>query len=250
MGDPVSARYTWLELSQPRTLAEKGDTGEYYDRPRTDLIELLQHAPRVVLEAGCGSGATGATLKQAYPQAVVHGVELSVEAAALAANRLDRVICANVEQVDFEESGFAHGSIDTVFFPDVLEHLYDPWNLLVRLRPYLSADAQVVASIPNSRNLWLLMHLLHGNWDYVEEGLLDVTHIRFFTLKTVRELFEQTGYTIVSLWQNPDGRIPDIPTNPGPVNTVDAGDAVLRNLSPVDVAELSTLQFRIVATPL
>lgn len=243
------ARYVWQELSDPTSVTEKGTDSVYYRSARTDMIARVQKAPTLMLDIGCGAGATGAALKERYPDATVVGFEINSEAAAMAHGRVDRVVCDNVEKIDFAQAGIAHGSVDLVFFPDVLEHLYDPWALLVRLKPFLADDAQVIASIPNSRNLWLLSQLVSGDWPYAEEGLLDVTHIRFFTKKTIVELFEQTGYRVRALFSNADGRIPAMQAPAGGQVNVDMQQFTVKNMSEQDLIELRTLQFIVDAVP-
>lgn len=243
------ARPAWNELTNPRSVAEKGGTQEYYDHPRHELIALLDHLPRLVLDIGCAGGATALELKKIHPNVMTHGIELSEEAAALASKRMDRVLLENVEQMDFTAFGYLPESIDVVFLPDVLEHLYNPWQLLVKLKPYLSKDAQVLASIPNVRNAWLVTQLISGKWDYVEEGLLDVTHIRFFTLKGVIELFSQTGYSIERLGQNIDGRMPEVNCPPDSKISFDMGGATFKEMSAQDIWELRTFQFLVDAKP-
>lgn len=246
---PVDVRYVWQELSNPKPVSDKGKDSVYYRSPRTDMLAHLRSAPKFVLDVGCGAGATGAEIKQRYPNAYVTGIELNEGAARLAADRLDRVIQHNVEQLDFEKAGFTAGSIDLVLFPDVLEHLYDPWNVLMRIRRFLAPGAQVLASIPNSRNLWLLSHLSGGGWDYAEDGLLDVTHIRFFTKKTIAELFAQTGYDIHAMYSNPDGRVPVMQAPDGGDVNIDTPQFTLKNLNAQDLVELRTLQFIVDAAP-
>ena len=109
----------------------------YYHYARTEVLAMIKAAPGVVLDVGCGGGATGGEIKKRYPLAQVHGIELSRGAAEIARTRLDRVLNENVEELDFASAGFAPGSIDLALFPDVLEHLYDPWRLLQRLKPFL-----------------------------------------------------------------------------------------------------------------
>ena len=70
MAGAETSRPAWLELSDPRTLAQKGETQEYYDHPRLDLLELLKREPRVVLDVGCGGAATGLALKKRFPKRV------------------------------------------------------------------------------------------------------------------------------------------------------------------------------------
>ena len=165
---------------------------EFVNQP---LLELVSGAPRRVLELGCAGGMFGSKLKERFPQATVVGIEAGRAAAGVAAGRLDRVICARLENLDFVAEGLAAEPFDTVIAADILEHLVNPWDLLVRLKPALAPNAQLLASIPNVRNLGVLADLLiNGRWQYRERGLLDITHLRFFTSAEMRRMFEETGY--------------------------------------------------------
>jgi 2-polyprenyl-3-methyl-5-hydroxy-6-metoxy-1,4-benzoquinol methylase len=174
---------------------EGQDAAHYQDVVNTGLFGAIAGVPRRVLELGCAGGAFGAALKARYPGATVTGIEAGRAAAAIAATRIDRVICSRIEEVDFAAEGLAPGEFDTLIAADVLEHLVNPWEALVRVRPLLTRDAQIVASIPNVRNAILLAALaVNGRWQYRERGLLDITHLRFFTLEEIRRMFEETGY--------------------------------------------------------
>ena len=173
--------------------AQAGD--HYLDYVNPAVLQMIAGTPRRVLDLGCASGALGAAIKERHPGAHVVGVEAGRAAAERAASRLDRVVQGRLEALDLAAEGFTAGTFDTVIAADVLEHLVNPWQLLVSLRPFLVPGGQVIASIPNVRNLWLLSRaLLEGRWEYTERGLLDVTHLRFFTLEEMRRLFEETGY--------------------------------------------------------
>lgn len=173
---------------------EHQDAGHYHGYVNTGLLSLVDGVPRRVLDLGCSNGAFGAALKEKFPGASVSGIEAGRAAAAEAGKRLDRVICARVEDVDFGAADLA-GQFDLAVAADILEHLVNPWQALLRLKAALAPNAQVLASIPNVRNLALLAELiLNGRWTYRERGLLDVTHLRFFTLEEIREMFAQTGY--------------------------------------------------------
>jgi trans-aconitate methyltransferase len=190
---PGSTSFPWQSLLD----FETQDAGHYQDYVNTGLFALFASPPRRVLELGCAAGMFGAALKQKYPEATVVGVEAGRAAAAKAATRIDRVICARLETLDFAAEGIGAGEFDTVIAADVLEHLVNPWELLTRLRPLLAPGAQVIASIPNVRNIWLLARaLMDGRWEYTDRGLLDITHVRFFTLAEIRRLFRETGYTV------------------------------------------------------
>ncbi len=176
---------------------DEQEAGHYLDFVNTTVFEALDGVPRRVLDLGCAGGGLGAALMQRYPGATVVGVDASRAAVLVAATRLERAICARLESVDFAAVGLLAGEFDTVIAADVLEHMVNPWALLMRMKPMLAPGAQVIASIPNARNLWLVSQLLlEGRWEYRERGLLDVTHLRFFTLAEIRRMFESTGYVL------------------------------------------------------
>ena len=122
----------------------------------------------------------GVYVKEKFPAAKIVGIEVNRAAATIARSRLDCVLEGKIEDIDSTAAGITAASVDTVIAADVLEHMYDPWKVMAGLKQYLSPDTQVVASIPNSRNLILTAALInHGSWAYSDAGLLDITHIRF-----------------------------------------------------------------------
>jgi len=243
-------RYVWEELSNPVAADEKGGGPGYYQRPRYELLNVLRKVPRRSLEVGCGGGATIKEMKLRYPECYAAGVELSADAANVARRSADDIIVGNVEEVDFADHGIAEKSLDTVFFPDVLEHLRDPWLLLRRIKPFLTVDAQIIASIPNVRNLWLLLELARGKFDYEPDGLLDVTHLRFFTLKSMRRMFEEAGYVVTRVDRILDDRTASsLNALPGQALDVATPNLVLKQMSFDDINDLKTMQFILVTTP-
>jgi trans-aconitate methyltransferase len=222
-----------------------GAAGQYPEA-RAALVDLVRGAPRRLVDLGCGNGATASVAKRRFPLAEVIGIEQNPAAAHLAAERLDRVVTASIENIDYDAHGIGSGSIDVAFLLDVLEHLYDPWDVLSRLRPRLAAQGQLIASIPNVRNYWLLSRLLEdGNFSYAANGLLDITHIRFFTRLEIVRMFAETGYRITSLTSIFDDRVPEVIPIGGEASV--SSKFVLRNLTDDDVTELRTLQFYVVA---
>lgn len=222
---------------------------EYWNQP---LMAMVEREPRRVLELGCAGGVFGAKLKERYPAAVVVGVEAGRAAAEKAATRLDRAIHSRLEDLDFAASGFKPGEFDLVIAADILEHLVNPWDLLVRLRPFVAADGVVLSSIPNVRNLNLVTDLLlNGRWRYAERGLLDVTHLRFFTLEEMRIMFAETGYapqrftvnfspSLTELWNKFQGQ--------ERVN-LSTGRFTLENVTRAELAELCAEQFLLECRP-
>lgn len=247
LGQGKKKRYVWHSLGGDAGAREEEEF--YPDLPRKEVVAQFGRPPRRVLEIGCATGATGAHLKSLYPEAWVAGIELSELAANVARGRMDLVVSAKFEDADLESLGIGPGSIDTVIVADVLEHMYDPWSALVRLKPYLTADAQVIASIPNARNLWLINELANGRFPYAPVGLLDITHIRFFTRVEIEKLFAETGYAIDSWARTPDGRLMNLQLPPGG-SAVETDKLVIKGLSSEEFEDLKCLQFVVRAHPL
>ena len=171
---------------------------QYHQNPRDEIASYISEPPGIVLDIGCGGGATGKLIREKFPGTRVIGIERNPHAAAYARTHLDDVICAGIDEVDLARH-LGDVRIGTVLLLDVLEHLYDPWRALLRIRGWLAAGTRVLASVPNVRNLATLDELAAGRWDYGPNGVLDITHVRFFTRASLRRLFEETGYTVEQL---------------------------------------------------
>lgn len=221
----------------------------YHQKPRSEILAVLERPPRRFLDIGCGGGATGGLLKSRYRGTFGIGVELNERAAEAARNVFDLVLCGDVTDGRLLAGSVDLASIDTVLMLDVIEHVYNPWELLKNLHPFLTADAQIVASIPNSFSAQLLEELASGNWNYDKDGLLDVTHIRFFTLRSMYELFEQTGYVV-----RKKSGVP-LPPNMLPKPLVRTADGIetehltLKLQAPERIDELFQIQYLLLASP-
>jgi 2-polyprenyl-3-methyl-5-hydroxy-6-metoxy-1,4-benzoquinol methylase len=173
----------------------------YYNAPRREMLPFIPMEAGRILEIGCGEGRFGAELKRVRSEmGITHdvtGVELDSERAKVAIANLNRVIVANVEQ---DELGLTPESFDCIVCNDVLEHLVSPWRVLESLKGLLAPGGCLVASIPNVRYWGVLKDLLlEGEWRYADEGVLDATHLRFFTRRSIARMFEESGYKCETL---------------------------------------------------
>jgi len=172
----------------------------YFGGARLDILHLVEKGSNRILEIGCGAGNTGKTLKQQGRAAEVIGIEKIFEIAEIAKAVLDKVVCGDVETVELP---FSKEYFDYIIAADVLEHLYDPWSLIDKLRIYLKKGGYIVASLPNIRNWKILKGLvLKGQWEYSHDGVLDDTHLRFFTKKSIITLFQSKGFVVTSIAPN------------------------------------------------
>jgi len=165
----------------------------YYTKGRNDVVAFCPAGLDRVLEVGCGAGILGRDLKEQGKVRHVCGVELSAFAAAMARSRLDEVIAGDIEKLALS---FQPASFDGVICADVLEHLRDPWRTLLNLVRSLKPNGVVVASIPNIRHYKVVRKLLQDKWMYEKEGTLDRTHLRFFSLSTIRDLMNFSGLEV------------------------------------------------------
>lgn len=157
---------------------------------------MLKYVPpetKTSLEFGCGSGGFSALVKSKLG-AETWAVEIDGEAARQAAQKLDKLI--NRDAAESLED-MPDGYFDCIILFDVLEHLLDPAYLLGGLKTKLTARGVIIASIPNVRYYRTFADLvIHGNWDYKDHGILDKTHLRFFTKKSIVKMFNLLGFRI------------------------------------------------------
>jgi len=174
---------------------------EYFAQPRRDVASLIPHGAHKVLDVGCGYGALGRLLVSERICAV-HGVERNPNAAAHLQGTYERFVLGDVEaSVD----ALREERYDCIVFADILEHLADPWTTLARYGALLAPEGSIVASIPNVRNFVVLFNLVaRGRWTYADAGLLDRTHLRFFTRAEIIRLFGDAGFVIDRIAVNRD----------------------------------------------
>jgi len=168
----------------------------YFNHPRPELVCYLPEDAVRILDVGCGEGtfSVGLTEKQKLE---TWGMEIDEESASVAATRLDHVLTGDAVLLADE---LPDAYFDCIFCNDILEHLVNPEKLLNILKTKLAPGGRLVTSVPNVRHFWTVWDLFFcGRWDYSDEGILDRTHLRFFTKSTMFELFADCGYRVESV---------------------------------------------------
>lgn len=191
--------------------AQKADV--YASFGNSALLRMVeQHLPDggSVLDVGCASGGLLAALGDRAGRS--EGIEVDPAAAARAEQFADAVHVGPIEDLDLPAETF-----DVVVLGDVLEHLVDPATVLARIRTLLVTGGCIVVSLPNVGHWTIRWELLRGRWEYRSTGILDDTHLRFFTWESGSQLLQASGYQIVdrkpivpSLSAHLDRRLPSI----------------------------------------
>jgi SAM-dependent methyltransferase len=166
---------------------------EYYSHLNMPLLSLVQNVPKRILEIGCASGQTLSYLKLKGAELTV-GVEISPDVARIAEKRIevDRVIVGSIEELDL---GYPENYFDLIVVGFVIEHVSDPWAVMKKINFLLKKEGQLIGSLPNVRHFSVILPLLlFGKWEYVEEGIMDWTHLRFFTKQTIQNLFKDSNF--------------------------------------------------------
>jgi len=171
----------------------------YYARYNTKLLECMTADAATVLEIGCGQGELARQYKRSNPRCRYFGVEANQDAAAGARKHLDVVVTADVQTLERADIPGLVQPVDCLVYGDVLEHLADPWATLERHREWLAPNGQVLACVPNVQYWEVLRDLLRGKWEYQAQGVLDATHLRFFTLHSLVDMFKKTGFEVLDV---------------------------------------------------
>jgi len=166
---------------------------DVFSAPRDDLIALIPEGIKKVLDIGCAQGGLGKNLKKKKRDIEITGIELSPVLAEKATLVYDKVIIGDVEKVDINDI------FDLVICGDIIEHLYNPWQILVKINKWLKKDGYFIGCVPNVGHWSIVKDLLEGRFEYIPAGLLCVGHIRFFTEKSLKEMLNEAGFAI-DLW--------------------------------------------------
>ncbi len=198
MGKDKDKYAHYIEENKQKFIEKWGCNISYYSGARQDIIGFIEDSRNAsinILEVGCGCGATLARIKYLFPNARVYGIEIQPEVARVGTYLAD-IVVGNIEtmQLPYDVQMF-----DYIIFGDVLEHLREPENVVKRMKQYLKPSGKVIASVPNIMNISVLVALLKGRFRYYNNGLLDRTHIHFFTRGELEKMFEECGLEVQRL---------------------------------------------------
>lgn len=165
----------------------------YYTFDRKEIFPFIPQGIKRTLDVGCAAGVFSTKLKEKRnPE--TWGIEMEKEAAEIAKLKLDKVLIGSFEEVSEE---LPQKYFDCIFFNDVLEHMPYPETCLKKIKTNIHQDGRIIASIPNMRYIEVLKELLfQRDWRYKDSGILDRTHLRFFTKKSIIRMFEDCGYKV------------------------------------------------------
>lgn len=181
-----------MQTNLPKPPGYESKHDGYFEAVRSEMLPFVPSDCKRVLDVGCGRGNFGKLLKQTRP-VEVWGIEPVAAAAVVAATQLDFVI----EGAFTPDANLPPASFDAIFFNDVLEHLLDPAAALRQARTLLGPGGVVIASIPNIRffpTQWEVV--VRGEWRYEDSGIMDRTHLRFFTRKSILALFADNSFRV------------------------------------------------------
>jgi 2-polyprenyl-3-methyl-5-hydroxy-6-metoxy-1,4-benzoquinol methylase len=175
----------------PRTTAATEDI--YFRESRPEMLRFVPADARRILEIGCAQGVFAASVKKRN-DAEVWGIEYDAAAAEHAEAVLDRVFTGDADELI---ATMPDGHFDAIVCNDVLEHLAQPDATLATLRGKLAPGGVVVASLPNFRHLAALSKVLfRKDFPQNDFGIFDRTHLRFFTKKSMKRLFDNAGFDL------------------------------------------------------
>jgi len=168
---------------------------EYYN---PYLLAMVPNGLKV-LDVGCSGGQFGKYLVS-EKECIVFGVDISDVAITEAKKHLHAACTMDIEYDSFP---FDDERFDLIIFGDVLEHLREPSNVLHKFKKYLKPDGRILASIPNVAHIGIRCRLFWGSWNYRPSGILDESHLRFFTLSTAKKLLIDSGFVIIAFKISP-----------------------------------------------
>ena len=177
-------------MKNPAFLEKKSS---YYNQANEFLISLIPDGPNVIMDLGCASGQLGQKLLEMNKAVELVGVEIFVPAAREASKYYDFIHVGDIEELNLDYNEH----FDVVICGDILEHLKEPYKVLKKIHCWLKNGGRIICCIPNIR-YWRIWRdvIFKGIWEYSNEGILDYTHLRFFTTRSFKKMLVGTSFLV------------------------------------------------------
>jgi len=154
----------------------------YTNQGNSSILQFLDKDDLKILDIGCGAGDTGRLIRSVYPSTEIFGITCSPLEQQKALHQLNDCFCFDLERDELPN--LLHQEFDVLLFSHVLEHLVNPVAVIQKLLPLLKANGKVIIALPNIANWRDRWKLTSGKFEYTEGGVLDKTHLRFYTFHT------------------------------------------------------------------
>lgn len=173
---------------------------DYFSNIRWNIIDLIPEGNHRILDIGCGDGGTLKKLKELGKANEIFGIELNEDIAKKLSQDLDEIVIGDVESI---EPTFNEKYFDYILFGDSLEHLINPDKVLNKYKKLLKDDGFIIASIPNIKYFIIISKLIiFDEFKYVDAGILDRSHLRFFTKREIKRMFQNANLKIIYIEPN------------------------------------------------
>lgn len=173
---------------------------DYFSNIRWNIIDLIPEGNHRILDIGCGDGATLKKLKELGKANEIFGIEINEDIAKKLSQDLDEIVIGDVESI---EPAFNEKYFDYILFGDNLEHLINPDKVLNKYKKLLKDDGFIIASIPNIKYFIIILKLIiFDEFKYVDAGILDRSHLRFFTKREIKRMFQNANLKIIYIEPN------------------------------------------------
>ncbi|MBX7153400.1 MAG: class I SAM-dependent methyltransferase [Candidatus Kapaibacterium sp.] len=168
---------------------------QYYTVVRKEVFQFIPECD-TILDVGCATGLNLKVLKEMGRCKQTYGIEYVEEVAKQAQQNIDNVLCADVSAADLP---YPDKFFDVILCLDVLEHMENPWRAVEKLKRVLKDDGVLIASIPNIAYIPVIIKLIFRRFDYEDSGVMDRTHLRFFTLRSMKQMFQNAGFIVTKV---------------------------------------------------
>ena len=178
----------------------------YVNQGNSSILQFIDESDRTILDIGCGTGMTGTLIHSIYPQTHITGITCSEAECSEASRNLDYCLCLDIEKDII--SSLPHKQFDVLSFIHVLEHLVDPVTVICKLLPYLKVGGKLIIALPNIANWRYRLKISLGNFEYTDSGVMDKTHLHFYTFYTAPQYLIQPIPELKLLQHSVTGGVP------------------------------------------